>query len=202
MTTETLIEAVEFGSLNRIQDLVSFGVDINSRNRVGETALIRAARTGQLEIVKYLLENGADVNASRSDGLTPLISASFFGHKEVVEALLNKGADKNIKDRVGLTAGGWAQTKGHTSIQQLLAETFLDTLYLSPIEEIRTFSTQSDLQSSSFIKETLVPTAMLGPYLDRSTVSIPTNHESIIWPGLVLFLSILIASGYLCLLPL
>lgn len=75
------------------------GVDIDMKDRYGDTALIVAVRTREnLELVKLFLEYGADPNASDKKGWTPLHIASLFGHRDIAKLLLDRGAIVDRKD--------------------------------------------------------------------------------------------------------
>ena len=132
-----LIEAAKNNDTNRINSILNKGkVDINAKNKDGETALMLASseghlemvkllvengadytnalrlasREGHLEIVKLLIENGANINAKDNDGETALMGASYNGHLEVVKYLIENGADVNIKDNYyGITALDFAR---------------------------------------------------------------------------------------------
>lgn len=103
---QALIQAVSDGDLQRVQNLLVKGANVDSRNQSGGyTPLYLAACEGNPEIVKLLIAKGADVNAKGQDGDTPLMGASARGHQEVAELLLAKGADVNAKlydDRTAL----------------------------------------------------------------------------------------------------
>ena len=86
-------------------------MDINAKNKDGETALMLASSEGHLEIVKLLIEKGADVNVKNEDGKTALTLASRYGHLEVVKYLVENGADVNSKENDGDTALYYAKTE-------------------------------------------------------------------------------------------
>jgi ankyrin repeat protein len=58
-----LLEAAEKGNLKYVRELLDDGVDVNSRNKYGESALTKSAEQGRLDLAKFLLERGAYVNA-------------------------------------------------------------------------------------------------------------------------------------------
>jgi hypothetical protein len=68
---------------------------VDSKNRVGATALMSAADAGGLECVNLLLAAGADPNLRANNGFTTLMDASSSGHLEIVKTLVKKGADIN-----------------------------------------------------------------------------------------------------------
>jgi len=77
MSVEDLCVAALVGDLERVQEILKEGkVDINKKDKDGNTALILASWNGHNEIVKSLLANGANINEKGEDGWTALISAS------------------------------------------------------------------------------------------------------------------------------
>ena len=72
--------------------LVSRGLDINIKDRYGNTPLHNQVRwlSGNVEL---LLELGADINACNNDNNTPLHSAAENGNARSVKLLVAKGAD-------------------------------------------------------------------------------------------------------------
>ena len=63
------------GNFAIIEDMLSRGLDINTKNNDGNTALISAASTGKRDAVKYLLEKGADPFIEGHSGINPLHGA-------------------------------------------------------------------------------------------------------------------------------
>jgi Ankyrin repeats (3 copies) len=80
------------GDVDRLNQLMNQGVDVNVCDRTGVTALMRAAYHGQLSIVQALIEQKADLNARDSGGLTALTMAKHAGHPDIVDVLLSAGA--------------------------------------------------------------------------------------------------------------
>jgi len=95
---QDLVEAAREGSVERVRVLLASGVDINAKDKNGETALHRAANKGYSQVVELLIANGADVNVRSNWGGTPLYEAAIEGRKEVAELLISAGADVNAKD--------------------------------------------------------------------------------------------------------
>ena len=83
--------------------LLDRGVDVNTPQGDGATALHWAARWDDLRAVNRLLEAGADVDAANELGATPLWIACASRNTEVVERLLAAGADANRGLAVGET---------------------------------------------------------------------------------------------------
>ena len=87
-----LMEAAANGDLRRVTSLVAGAVNINAKDRAGQTALMRAAAKGRLEVVRLLVEKGADINASDSDGRTALWHAQGSTCADVAGYLRGQGA--------------------------------------------------------------------------------------------------------------
>ncbi|MDA0902485.1 MAG: ankyrin repeat domain-containing protein, partial [Proteobacteria bacterium] len=68
-------------------------LDINFKNKEGNTALIIAVVNKNKEMASYLIENGADVDVSNVEGCTALMVAVYSGQDEIAISLLEHGAD-------------------------------------------------------------------------------------------------------------
>ena len=68
-------EAAERSALQLIEYTLAMGVDVNARNRSGDTALHKAAARGFDTIVRYLVAHGAELEAANDRGITPLANA-------------------------------------------------------------------------------------------------------------------------------
>ena len=115
-----LFAAVEQGSVEVVQALLSHGADVNKSDKHGKTALFAAAEQGNVEVVQALLSHGADVNKSDSDGWTALFAAAEQGSVEVVQALLSHGADVKKSYVLGKTALFAAAEQGNVEVVQAL----------------------------------------------------------------------------------
>jgi len=72
--------------------LVSRGLDVNIKDRYGNTPLHKQVRWSSGN-VQLFLELGADINAHDNDNKTPLHSAAENGNADAVKLLIAKGAD-------------------------------------------------------------------------------------------------------------
>src|SRR5262245_48464482 len=91
---EQLLEAARTGNLQRVQELLNKGADIQTKNKYGTTPLFFAAAKGHLEVARFLLEKGADPNQKDTFyGSTAIEWAAQEGHFDVVKLLLQKGAN-------------------------------------------------------------------------------------------------------------
>ncbi|XP_077991744.1 uncharacterized protein LOC144445964 isoform X2 [Glandiceps talaboti] len=89
------------GKLDAVKTLLTYGANINCKNKWGDTVLHRSARWGQYEIVKFLLEHSTkDVDSTNVEGSTPLHMAAQYGSIPTVLKLLEFGANprtRNVK---------------------------------------------------------------------------------------------------------
>jgi len=98
MNVEEFFNAAWKGDLERTIKILKEGeIDVNAKNKYGNTALTWASQNGHIEIVKYLLANGANVNEKDEYGETALILASSNGHIEIVKSLLANGTNPRIR---------------------------------------------------------------------------------------------------------
>ena len=95
---------VGVGNLQAVKQHLAKGLDINSKNKDGVTALQIATLLGQYEIAELLVQKGADVNTKANDGTTALHSAAFLGRYKEAKLLLENRIDANIRNNDGATA--------------------------------------------------------------------------------------------------
>lgn len=117
---QDLINAIKDGNVDKVNQLLAAGADVNYEAKKGFTPLFVASYFGNIEVVKLLLAKGADVNKALPDGATALMVASQKGYAEVVKLLLVKGADVNQALTNGATALLMASENGHTEVVELL----------------------------------------------------------------------------------
>ena len=106
-----LFKAAKNGNINRINELLDNGVNINIQDG-GSTPLMFATghsnTTSSLDTVKLLLDRGADINHQNMYGWTPLMHASRYSNTDssinTVKLLLDRGANINIQNSSGRTA--------------------------------------------------------------------------------------------------
>jgi ankyrin repeat protein len=108
-----LLKAIESGNVERVSAMLQDGVDPNTSDKAGRTALMYAGINGQTHVMKMLIEKGANVNAEalRFNGVTPLIASVIFGDPEAIRLLIQHGAYVNARDRNGETVLTWAKRR-------------------------------------------------------------------------------------------
>jgi ankyrin repeat protein len=116
----SFIEAAKEGNVSAIELLLDKGVDVNTIDRDGNTALILAARYNQRACIQKLLEKGSNVDTKNTIGWTALMIASQNGYKTVAELLIKNDADVNAKANDGNTAFTFASYKDYNEIVDIL----------------------------------------------------------------------------------
>ncbi|KAI8010709.1 Integrin-linked protein kinase 1 [Camellia lanceoleosa] len=80
------------GDVKGVQDLLDDGIDVNSIDLDGRTALHIAACEGHLEVVKLLVNRRVNINARDRWGSTAAADAKYYGNVEVYNTLKAHGA--------------------------------------------------------------------------------------------------------------
>ena len=83
-------------------------VDLNARNKDGETALHLAIEKGMKELAALLIKTGARVNARNKNSETPLHAAALHEDPIYAEMLLDAKAYPNLRNDDGETPLHWA----------------------------------------------------------------------------------------------
>lgn len=80
-----MLAAAYKGNTAKIAEALKKGVDVESRDKLKQTALILASSNGHVEATKLLLTKGASVNAKDRYGRTALIWGSvIFYNKKII----------------------------------------------------------------------------------------------------------------------
>ncbi|KAL1492813.1 hypothetical protein ABEB36_010995 [Hypothenemus hampei] len=95
-------------------------VNVNVRDKAGNTFLWQAAKSGNLQMVEFLVTKGANVNTSNTYGTTVLHKFVEYDNLEMVEFLVTKGANVNATDTYGNTVLHRAAKSGNLRMVEFL----------------------------------------------------------------------------------
>lgn len=122
---ETLLRSSAQKNLVGILGMLKGGIDPDSQNAQGNSALLISASLGDTAAVRTLLSYRANVNLANKDGNTALIYAARYNHPDTVMALfapltMQYRLDMNAQNNKGETALYWAAQKGYDQIVKIL----------------------------------------------------------------------------------
>jgi ankyrin repeat protein len=115
-----LLEAVKRGRLFLASLLLETGVDIETKDRFGNTSLLLATKNHHEDTVKMLLSEGANPNLQDLFKNTPLITAAICEKLDILKMLLENGANMDLRDEFGDTALIYASRNGNLEIAEAL----------------------------------------------------------------------------------
>lgn len=102
LTPEAFFRAAESDDVAALEKLVKGGMEVETRNAAGDTALHAAAVAGMKKSADFLLDRKLPVDVLGAEGRTPLMSAVLSGSPEMVRYLLSQKADPLKKDAEGI----------------------------------------------------------------------------------------------------
>jgi len=108
-TSVSLHDAAKRGDLQKVQEFLKDGKDVNSKDFKGVTPLGYAVGHDQLSVVKVLVDAKANVNDVDSAGNSSVHFAAGYGRVKVLEHLLARGVNHSKVNQMGLTPMGAAQ---------------------------------------------------------------------------------------------
>ncbi len=89
--------AVTGGDIEAVPQQLRAGVNVNARDRYGQTALMLDAHRGHRAMVETLVSQGADLNVTAKYNLSALMLAILAGHADIARRLAGAGADVGIR---------------------------------------------------------------------------------------------------------
>ena len=101
---DQLFEASRAGDADRVKKLFQDGIDIDSEDKFGRTALFYAVGGNHIELTELLIFSGVDVHHRSKGGITALRAVNWGNNSESLQLLLDKGTEINAKDDYGKTA--------------------------------------------------------------------------------------------------
>ncbi len=101
--------------LESIDLFIQTGIDIDTLDSFGNTALIKAGSEGQIEAVEKIFGLGADSRRANKLGHDDLIVASAKGFKNISQMLMNRGANMGLRESEGWAASFISACNGHSN---------------------------------------------------------------------------------------
>lgn len=113
-------DAVVRGDADDVAAMVLAGVDVDARDRHGQTALMLAAQRGHHGVLAVLVAAGASLNVTAKYGLSALMLAVVNLHGESAALLARAGADRTLR---GSGAPGFSGKTAHDlAVERGMAE--------------------------------------------------------------------------------
>jgi uncharacterized protein len=123
LITENLL-AAEQGNLAQLKECLLKGVNINSANRLGQTAIVLASLHQHYDCVAQLIAAGIDINKQDQTCLNPFLISCLNNDLTLLRLILPAAPDLNCLTRFGGVGLTPACEKGHLAIvKELLTQT-------------------------------------------------------------------------------
>ena len=78
---------------------MNLNIDLNSRDKIGNTALLYAAELGCNKSAKILIEKKANLNIINTDGESALLVSARYDNNKIFEMLMNSSSDLTIGNK-------------------------------------------------------------------------------------------------------
>ena len=127
---EFLLKTSE-GDGENVRNLIQTGVDVNTQDENGMTALMMTCTNGCLPLVEELIKARTDVDIQNLFGNTALICATLNRQNECVRKLLERGVNTDIQGKDGLTALMYAAKNADVKCLQTLIDGGADPTILN-----------------------------------------------------------------------
>ncbi len=110
-------------SLEAIELLIEYGMDITTTTREGLGAIDYAIKFRRKDIVELCKKYGISlIETKRKSGLTPLMLAASFNDIEMMKFLIQNGAKPEVTDTKGMDALSYAKKLGQKRAVEFLEE--------------------------------------------------------------------------------
>ncbi|MBI5223533.1 ankyrin repeat domain-containing protein [Candidatus Micrarchaeota archaeon] len=117
-----LLEAINSGDINQIEEAFDAGADPNMILENGNPLFIEIAFNGDLELLELFIQKGADVKIKNKMGQSALDGAIINQNMEIAQLLIEHGADVDAINEDGLGILCVAVVSGDVDFIELLLE--------------------------------------------------------------------------------
>jgi ankyrin repeat protein len=108
------------------------GLDLETKDKNGNTALMDAARFACHDICDLLIDHGANIDASDLDGETALFDAVNLNNHVTIQFLIDRGASCTVLDRDGHSILYRTATRADVHTMGILQKARIDGLFMDP----------------------------------------------------------------------
>ncbi len=116
---EQLFDAINENNINKTNELINEGADIDAKNDAGFTPLMVASKNGYVEVAKLLIFNSADIEAETNDRMRALLIAGEHGQIEILKLLLKNDVNINAEDKNGNNTKSIALLNKHPEFAEI-----------------------------------------------------------------------------------
>merc|ERR1711990_565458 len=116
----SLHDAARRGDLQRLQEFLKDGKDVNAKDFKGVTPMGYAVGHDQPSVVKVLIDAKANINDVDSNGNSAVHFAAGYGRAKILEHLLARGAAVSKVNQMGLTPLAAAQQNKQQQAVEIL----------------------------------------------------------------------------------
>lgn len=174
------IAAIQGGHAAVVKQLLASGIDINSQDENGWTALFFAVERDDKSMSQHLIKSGIDVSIEGIEGQTALHMAIEKGDREIISALFTPRVNRKFEISQGQTPIQWALEKGYSSAAQIFEELQYELTLKRAKEEYnindRTAAARNIIQGHDWYA---ITNPLLEPALDFELVG-TLQHERIV----------------------
>lgn len=119
---QEFLTAAEQGQLELLKSCLEKGVDINTTNRQGRTAIVNASLNKHYECVSFLINAGADINKQDQTCFNPFLLSCLNNDLTLLRIVLPAKPNLDLLTRFGGVGITPASEKGHVEIVRELLE--------------------------------------------------------------------------------
>lgn len=128
-----LIDAAKNDDLDRVEECLKKGADVDCFDKCGATPLHCASFYRCYKVIELLLEKGANIDARCKNGETPVHWACRYDRPEVLQCLLDGGASANVVNKKGHTPFLIAYKDKNAEIKKILKSKGYEFLWMEKI---------------------------------------------------------------------